>query len=130
MRQLMYVSTAAMLPAAELEAILAAAQRNNDRDGLTGFLLYNGRNFLQYLEGEEPVLRARIERIKADPRHDGLVILHDVAAKDRHFPDWGMQHVALLPDYAERRDQVRAQLGDDRLHGIVRQLVESFALLN
>jgi hypothetical protein len=129
-RQIVYVSTAADVSDVDLDAILRVAERNNSAEGLTGFLLYNGRNFLQYIEGEEAVLRPRLERIKTDPRHGGLVVLHDEPAEMRCFPDWTMRHVALLPDYKARRERVSEEIGAERLGGVVQQLVESFAMLN
>ena len=36
----------------ELKALLAKARTNNQRDNITGMLLYNDGNFLQVLEGE------------------------------------------------------------------------------
>ena len=71
--QYLYISTAPTLPREEVDAILAASARNNPERGITGLLLFNGRNFLQLLEGEEsavaghasigPLLRAQREAI-------------------------------------------------------------------
>ncbi len=67
MRQLIYVSSVPQQgPPPEPEAILAASQRNNARDGLTGLLYADGRRFLQVLEGEASAVAATIARIERD----------------------------------------------------------------
>ena len=40
------------MPAAEVDRIVAAAEQGNFERQITGFLIYNGRNFLQLIEGE------------------------------------------------------------------------------
>jgi hypothetical protein len=41
----------------EVHDLLRRAKINNDRDGITGILIYDRRRYLQYLEGDE----ARVE---------------------------------------------------------------------
>ncbi len=53
MHQVLYISTAPNLGDDVVAAILDQSQRNNPLQEITGFLLYNGRNFMQLLEGED-----------------------------------------------------------------------------
>lgn len=64
-------------PASVVPAILASARINNQRNGLTGLLVFDGQNFCQYLEGPPVVVLERMERIRDDDRHTGI----DIACK-------------------------------------------------
>ncbi|MEM1385432.1 MAG: BLUF domain-containing protein [Pseudomonadota bacterium] len=83
---------------AALDAILASAERNNPPLGLTGLLLYGEGMFMQCLEGPERSVSLMMERIKADPRHRGAVVLSRGPLSARVFPDWAMGARMLDPD--------------------------------
>lgn len=86
-----YLSTAVAPPdAAELDDILAASQRNNARQGVTGLLCHYEGAFLQFLEGEAGAVEAVYARIAQDPRHFALVQLYRRAITQRLFADWTM----------------------------------------
>ena len=91
MRQLTYISTATreILPS-DIDGILAAARRKNELAGIKGLLLFDGRRFLQALEGEESQVGATFERIKGDDRHRAIVVLSSRAIAARQFGDWAM----------------------------------------
>ena len=113
--QLVYVSTAThQITQDEIDSILAASRRNNQQEGITGLLLYNGRRFLQALEGSEPDVRATYERIKTDPRHRGLAIIASRENGDRMFGDWAMaaRRVEGDTDLDDLRAQVDAMTAD------------------
>ena len=129
MRQYVYVSTAESLDSGAIESIVATAQRNNARNGITGFLLYNGRNFLQLIEGDRADVITLMGRIATDSRHDGIVRLHDGEADARACPGWSMQRLRLVNDPAQRRAAIAEELPDD-LAPSIRQLVMNFAGLN
>ncbi len=92
MQQLLYIST--MRPtatgSAEMEAILSTSRRNNARDGVTGLLYYDGRRFLQVLEGEASAVTTAFERIRQDPRHRAIVTLSRRTIDAREFGGWAM----------------------------------------
>ena len=90
MHQLTYISTARSVDNATLEAILAASRRNNGRDGITGLLLFNGKRFLQALEGPTALVEATYARIATDPRHRAPVILASKHVEARQFGKWAM----------------------------------------
>lgn len=99
LRRLLYISTARQpLAPGEREAILRLSRRNNGRVGVTGLLVTGGRRFMQVLEGDPSAVGATLDRIKADPRHFALVVLHDQRVADRAFGDWAMGHRAGSAD--------------------------------
>ena len=79
--------------ATEIEAILAASQRNNMRDGITGALIFNSGIFAQVLEGDRPAIEATFERIQRDPRHGSVQVLAFEPAPVRSFPTWSMAFI-------------------------------------
>ncbi|KMO22462.1 blue light sensor protein [Methylobacterium indicum] len=84
-----------------MREILSASQRNNGRDGITGFLIFDSQWFVQILEGERARVTETYNRIARDPRHAGATILNvrDVAA--RLFPNWTMGGAMRTPDVQE-----------------------------
>jgi len=96
MRQLLYVSSASRSSIGDdLSTILLQSRRNNDAAGLSGLLWTDGSRFLQVLEGEGASVATAFDRIKADPRHKALVVLHDRMIERRGFGRWAM---ALVDD--------------------------------
>jgi len=89
--QLTYISTVRG-PVAEPDVaeILRTSRRNNAAADVTGLLLYNGRRFLQALEGPEPAVRAIYARVAADPRHHAVVVLSERLVAQRAFGAWAM----------------------------------------
>ncbi len=94
MRQLVYISTVHRAVATTIDpaTILAASRRNNARDGITGLLFFNGKRFLQAIEGEEAAVATTFARIQADGRHYGLVVLSNREVAAREFGEWAMAY--------------------------------------
>lgn len=88
---LVYVSSA-RLPLDEpvLEQLLDTARTRNQQDALTGVLLYNGGNFMQYLEGPSFALRETYRRIARDPLHGNLIELLLEPIAERSYTRWDM----------------------------------------
>ena len=129
MRQFVYISTADRLSGDDLDAILASSKRNNEVAAITGFLLYNGRNFLQLIEGDEPALMTLMRCLVRDPRHSGIVRLHDEPIAARDCPEWAMHRLRLSEVPAERTASLESELPRS-LAPEVRKLVANFAALN
>lgn len=127
--QYLYISTAPSLSREEVESILSSSTRNNAERGITGLLLYNGRNFLQLLEGEEAELIALMVRISHDPRHSGISILDKRAIDVRSCAGWAMNQV-LISDNVEKRRELLAGELPKALDPQIRQIIVNFALLN
>jgi Sensors of blue-light using FAD len=72
-------------------------QRNNERLGITGILVYSDGNFMQVIEGADLVTHALYERIKLDPRHRGVLTVHEQSIEAREFLGWSMAYNILPP---------------------------------
>lgn len=77
----------------DLKALLVEARRNNERQGITGLLMYHHGSFLQLLEGEEQVITDVYDKIRRDPRHARVTQLYSHVLAERHFSDWSMGFV-------------------------------------
>jgi len=127
--QYLYISTAPDLTREEVDDILASSARNNPSRGITGLLLYNGRHFLQLLEGDESQLVALMTKIAYDPRHSGVSMLGRKEVEDRACPDWAMQRIVVSDSIEKRRSNLEADL-PTLLHPETRRLIMNFAVLN
>jgi len=108
MLQLIYISTAApTLHDVEQSRILGISRRNNARDQISGLLFFNGRRFLQALEGPEAAVERAILRIKTDERHFGIVTLSRREVDTREFGDWAMASLGA--------DEVAVQVAINRV---------------
>ncbi|MEL7480581.1 MAG: BLUF domain-containing protein [Pseudomonadota bacterium] len=91
MHRLIYTSSArTLLNDGTLRQILDAAHRNNERDGISGLLIYHEGCFLQLIEGERQAVETCFRRIKQDPRHTGCIVLSEEPVSSRMFGDWRM----------------------------------------
>lgn len=93
---LMYSSTAvATFDEAELSSLLAQSRAANERNGLTGMLLFRENRFFQTLEGTPEAVHEVMDRIRADERHSDVRVLNEESIVERRFSDWTMGYVAL-----------------------------------
>ena len=91
MYRLVYMSTPKRsLSSGELSGILAAATRNNGRNGITGILIQDRKRFLQYLEGSQEKVEETFARIAMDSRHHAIFRLKSGVIDRRQFPGWSM----------------------------------------
>ena len=127
--QYLYISTAPDMAREQVDEILASSSRNNPARGITGLLLYNGRNFLQLLEGDESQLVALMTRIAYDPRHSGVSMLSRKEVEDRACPDWAMRRITIADSVEKRRSNLDADL-PNILDPETRRLIMNFAVLN
>jgi hypothetical protein len=87
----LYVSTAsALMTPSALADMLRRARARNDERSVTGLLLYRSGNFLQYFEGPPDTVRMLHETIKRDPRHYGIITVHEGPIGARQFGAWSM----------------------------------------
>lgn len=90
MRQLVYISSMRRQAAVDPAAILAQSRRNNARARVTGLLFFDGKRFLQALEGDDALVDATFARIQQDERHHALVVLSNREVETREFGEWAM----------------------------------------
>lgn len=120
MLSLTYVSSSAGLISAEqLGAMLAAIRPKNEALGITGMLLYSDGNIIQTLEGPEDAVEETFRSIEEDPRHRGIIVVLREPVTERAFPDWSMgfrqlagSDLGALPGYSSFLSQpLAADLG-------------------
>ena len=90
MTQLIYMSRPFGFDGAMLAGILTQSRRNNRRDGITGALICRHDIYLQFVEGDAPMIDALFARIRRDDRHLGVVPLWRGTDETRLFPGWDM----------------------------------------
>ena len=130
MIQICYISTARpTVTPADVDAILAASRRNNQRLRVTGLLLFNGKRFLQLLEGPADAVQATYQRIAADPRHFAIVRLSERAIDAREFGNWDMAFQRFAGDID--RSELTTKVADltSRASSNVKALFTSYAAL-
>jgi hypothetical protein len=89
--QLIYVSSAIKkLSNDELDNILESSIRYNQRQQVTGMLLYSDGNFMQVIEGEESKINETYERICEDTRHRNIILVNQETISEREFESWSM----------------------------------------
>ncbi len=89
--QLTYISTASpSLLMSDVEQILQTSRRRNALANVTGLLIFDGKRFLQALEGSFEAVEATFARIALDPRHRAMVKLSNRHVETREFGAWSM----------------------------------------
>ena len=125
MQQLTYISTAtSTMSDADISVILAVSRLNNAAAGITGLLLYDGRRFLQALEGEAALVDRTYQRIKADKRHRAVVLLSSNEVGERSFGNWAMAAERAAPAHgagvAESVDMLTETVLDPNMRALFR----------
>jgi hypothetical protein len=126
MIQLTYISSAVgVVTERDVDGILEQSRRNNRAAGITGLLLYDGRRFMQVLEGEPGRVEAAYHRITADPRHRAIVMLSSSNVTSRAFDGWAMaaKRVGLGETVPDQIDKLTSAVQDANL----RETFRSFA---
>lgn len=132
MLQLTYISTARSdVAIKDVEQILAVSRRRNAIDRITGLLLFDGKRFLQALEGEANSVESAFVRIKQDLRHRAIVRLSERNVAEREFGEWAMASHLVGSGFAqatlpETVDALVAQVPDAN----TRELFRSFARID
>jgi len=91
LHSLVYVSSSARpVTDADLQHLLQRAQKRNGSCGVTGVLLFDAGNFMQYIEGPQEGLSTVYGHIRRDPLHTGIIELCNEAPAARAFEDWAM----------------------------------------
>lgn len=89
--RVLYVATARKpFAREELVTLLERARANNEREDITGLLLYRDSLFLQALEGPPAAIRALLNRIRDDNRIFPLDLIDESETPVRLLPDWRM----------------------------------------
>ncbi|GAA6206929.1 hypothetical protein NBRC116601_02220 [Cognatishimia sp. WU-CL00825] len=99
--RLIYMSTSSgALRDADLEALMIAARRNNERDNITGVAAYHDHTIIQVLEGDRAKVDACFDRICQSPMHHSVLLVLAEDVPDRIFDRYSM---AFVPADAENK---------------------------
>ena len=109
MIHLIYVSSATHeMSDNELGILLRQSRSRNQRQEITGMLLYVNGSFVQVLEGSKQDVNEVYSDILIDDRNTGNIVIANEAISDRLFPDWTMGFKKLtssdaneLPGYTD-----------------------------
>ena len=109
--EVLYVSTQAPdAPLSSVADIASKARIANAAKGITGLLIFDGLRYCQQIEGPQKTVLALIERIRVDPRHVNMEILHHGALADRRFRTFSLGYTtADDPDLLERLEKLDGQ---------------------
>ena len=87
---------------ADLDTLLASAQRRNRAEGVTGILVYDQGRFFQWLEGPPEALSRLWHSIVRDRRHADIEVLRENATTKRFFKSWHMGLARCKPGTMSR----------------------------
>jgi len=133
MHSLIYISRSLLTPAnraREIERILEAAHRRNRALGVTGALLFTGKNFAQVIEGDPDAVRRLMQSIRADPRHEDVRTVGEASCRRRTFFGWTMAYVGTATYVQRHIDRLLAgdAAGDPTQVAGLKRLIFELAL--
>ena len=89
--EVLYVSTIAPdQPLSVVAEIAGRARFVNAELDITGLLIFDGQRFCQQLEGPQKAVLKLIERIRNDPRHVNVEVLHHGPLAGRRFQQFSL----------------------------------------
>jgi len=98
MQIIIYISRAKQnLTSGDLADLRDLADARNRSEDITGLLLFDGTRFIQALEGDAAAVRAVMNRIAKDPRHDNISYFRPIKTGFRQFKSW-------TTEYQDNRD--------------------------
>ena len=112
--EVLYVSTLSDgLSPGVVARIAAQARAANAAHGVTGLLVFDGQRFCQQLEGQQQAVFSTLGRIRNDPRHTRLALLHHGPLAARRFSGFDLAFSAV--DHADPLARMEQLTGDEAL---------------
>lgn len=94
MKRLIYASTASTETQYEtVLEILNISNRENKLHGITGILIFDGKFFMQCIEGDPGKIQQLMSNIFKDPRHHSVMVIGEETNDERFFPNWSMGYL-------------------------------------
>jgi hypothetical protein len=118
MLSLLYVSRSTLTEAESeqhLQQIVSTAVERNLRSGVTGALVYTGREFAQVLEGANAAVGHIMGSVILDCRHSDIRIVEVEPIATRFFPNWGMTRITPSTSIQLAIDAIRHASSDTEL---------------
>ncbi|GHA88662.1 hypothetical protein GCM10009069_09570 [Algimonas arctica] len=91
----------------ETKAMSDAFSASNQSYGITGFLISDGHNVMQYIEGGDSELSTLKSKIMSDAQHNRLTTHCNTSLKERAYPDWSLKAVPPS-DYEDLFTEIEA----------------------
>ncbi|MEO6321735.1 MAG: BLUF domain-containing protein [Polaromonas sp.] len=115
LQEILYVSTlAADAPLRVVADIAVKSRSTNQQRDITGLLVFDGMHFCQQLEGSAQEVAALMERIRQDPRHTDVAVLHHGPLDQRRFRRFSLGYTSVEDVEAlERLQQLQGQAAVD-----------------
>lgn len=118
--EVLYVSTLAPdQPLSVVAGIAGRARQVNAERDITGMLIFDGQRFCQHLEGSQKEVLKLTERIRNDPRHVDVEVLHHGPSAGRRFQAFSLAFTTVEDVDAlarlERLDGEAAMVGFDAM---------------
>jgi Sensors of blue-light using FAD len=109
--EVIYVSTIAPGLAISSVADIAGKSRiANQRQGITGLLIFDGMRYCEQLEGPQKEVLNLMEKIRHDPRHVNVEILHHGGLASRRFRSFSLGYTTVAdPEVLERLEKLDGQ---------------------
>jgi len=99
-----YVSTAAKdLQEGEIQKILYSSENQNNKDNITGLLLFSEGNFFQVIEGEKEEITELYQKITNDPRHHNIIKLFQKPIHKKSFDGYKSDFISEDAKYNSAR---------------------------
>ncbi|MEO6319797.1 MAG: BLUF domain-containing protein [Polaromonas sp.] len=123
-QEIIYVSTlAADAPIRAVADIAAKSRTTNRRLDITGLLVFDGMHFCQQLEGGAQELAGLMARIREDPRHTQVAVLHHGPLDKRRFWSFSLGYTSAEDVEAlERMRQLQGQAAVDAFVALLSSL--------
>ncbi len=80
-----------------MDALLEKSRSKNAENQLTGMLCFDGKVFIQILEGPVTQIEATYSKILSDSRHGHIEQIYSGEIRERSFNDWYMGYQFLSP---------------------------------
>jgi Sensors of blue-light using FAD len=111
----MYVSTIAPgLAISSVSDIAGKSRIANQRQGITGLLIFDGMRYCQQLEGPQKLVLNLMEKIRHDPRHVNVEIIHHGELASRRFKSFSLGYTTVAdPEELERLEKLDGQAAVD-----------------
>jgi len=112
-----------------LNELYSKAKNNNNKNNITGILIYSNYNFLQVLEGEEKMVDAIFKKIRHDSRHKNIFNVINTTIEQRIFEDYNFGFTIINnPNELNRLNEYLSWLknADDILANKVIYMVKNF----
>lgn len=96
----------APLSDSDLQNLMQTAQARNQREGVTGVVVYDDNRFFQWLEGPAAGVDRIMNSIRGDRRHTDIQVIARRASAARRFDGWDMKLAAPGADPAAWNEDI------------------------